>query len=93
MKISISKDDNKVVFSYNEKNYEFTYDNINEFITTRLENLEDVLEFETAEDLEDYQNLLIKVNEEISKEDFLLAVKEVEEKKAELDDSSESALE
>ena len=81
MKIKIQKKENQVIFSHDGDDYEFNYDNINKFITKRLSNITDVLEFETEDDLGDYQELLVKINTEISKEDFIAAAKEVEEKK------------
>ena len=81
MKIKIQKKENQVVYSYDEIDYEFNYDNINTFISKRLSDSKDGLEFETEADLSDYQELLIKINTEISKADFIAAAKEVEDKK------------
>lgn len=81
MKIKIQKKENQVLYSHDGNEYEFNYDNINKFIEKRLSNLADVLEFETEEDLGDYQELLVKINTEITKEEFIAAAKEVEDKK------------
>jgi len=90
MKIKIYKDESKTLFSYNGNSFEFNYDNINTFITERLKNLSESIEFETDEDLNDYQELLTKINSEISKEDFINAAKQVEEIKKELDEADSS---
>ena len=60
MKIKIYKDESKTLFSYDGNSFEFNYDNINTFITERLKNLSESIEFETDEDLNDYQELLTK---------------------------------
>lgn len=85
MKIKIFKNKDKVVFSYEKENLEFNYENINKFIEKRLEDLGDSMQFESQDELEDYQKLLTDINKEISKDDFLKAVKAVENKEQELD--------
>jgi len=91
MKIKISKESNKVVFSYETKDKrEFNYENINDFISERLNDLKSNLEFECDEGLDDYEDLLKKIDKEIREKDFLDAIEKIKSCKDEYENKGKN---
>ena len=86
MKIKITKNEqNNPLFDFDGKLLEFNYDNLTSFIDFIIDN-DEKLEFETDEDLVEYEKLLMEIATNARTEDFKKAVEELNEAKKKLDE-------
>ena len=76
MEITINKKkDGTVVFIYNEKEREFSYENLDSFIED-VYNKNDEIKYKTEEGLDEYEELLKEIVTESRKQDYIDAVEE-----------------
>ena len=84
MRILIFKKDEKALFNYGGEDLEFNYENLNGYIDYRLDNISKRINFETTDELKEYEELLTKLDEEITNKDFIDAVALIKEEKTKL---------
>lgn len=76
MEITINKkEDGTVIFTYNEKENEFNYENLDSFIEY-VYNKKDEITYKTEEGLNEYEELLKEIVTESRKQDYIDAVEE-----------------